>query len=412
MNKYGLAVASLIEKVQPDSRHYLHDKRRKDWGLSLFFVQPFSSFEVTYASMLGRVLESSSSQYPSLQLISRREEELYGSHVYSRVESFADQMVLSFHLRALRDEFVREDLSEKVIDHLEQILYSPNFSGDGFESESFEVERERLLDAMSSFGKDPMNLAYAGALRGCLKGDLGLLPMENTRILKEMTPCSLKAYYEKLIEKSKRHLLAKGPFEASSQGRVRPLSAFEPDLLAGSEWIEEGNHAQSVMVQMYTTSLKSSDPMAMAMYMFTRLWGGGSFSHLFQRVREDQGLCYAVSADYSRSLGLVSVSAGFLNDDRKRLNEAIEGSLEALKKEGVSEDVFSGMKAELCTEMISRSEGIGSDLSAVFFRSLLGENLGLEERLKRVEEVTMDEVLHAADKVAFHSSFTLLGGWR
>lgn len=410
MKRKDSARALFIERLQPTMQLFIHDKKRKDWGLSIYFVRPFSSKEVTYASMLGRVMESSCERYPSLLSVSRREEELYGSHVYSNIESFSDQSVLGFHLRLLRDEYVDERLSEEAIDYLSDILFSPKKGADGFDQETFEVERERLLDAMSSFSNDPMNLAYAGALRGCLKGDIGLLPMEQKEVLEDMTPQSLWAYYRDLFSQAKRYLIVKGPFEETTVGTISPLSPYAPELLPKVERVEEGSFSQSVMVQMYTTSIEARDPQALPLYLFTALWGTGASSLLFEKVREEMGLCYGISADYSRSLGLVSVSVAFLRDDHEKLQCAIRQTLETLQKEGVSEEVFVGMKAEIRSAMINRSEGIGSDLSTVFYRSLMGETIDLQERIHSLDSVTLDDVLAAGQTLSYHSSFSILGG--
>lgn len=410
MNRDHPSWKRFLEKLTPATQNYLGDAKRKTWGLALYFVRPFSLREATYASLLGRLLESSSEKYPSLLEISRREEELYDSEFFSEAESYGDRLIVSFHLTSLREEYVDTPLFAECVEYMEDVLFSPNAREGAFAGNLFEVERERLLDDLASFRKEPMNLAYAGALSGAIVGELGQVPMESEEILREMTPASVWAYYTELFTPGRAHLLVKGMSSESSYEVAEPLGNMEIALSSGGQIEAPGDFAQSLSVQMYASEIQASDPRAFALSVFTLIWGGGSSSRLFEKVREERGLCYGISADYSRSLGLVSVSAAFDGRRFAELKEAIGESLEGLVGGELTAARFAGAKQEIRTAIISRSEGIGSAISDHFYRSLLGESTSLEERLARLDALRLDEVLEAGATLSLHSGYTLLGG--
>lgn len=86
------------------------------------------------------------------------------------------------------------------------------------------------------------------------------------------------------------------------------------------------------------TKLKDAEKRSSAMRSLTTALGGGMSSRLFQKMREELGICYYVSASASMrpDAGNISIYAGVAND---RVKEALQGIMQEVrkfKKEGIS----------------------------------------------------------------------------
>jgi predicted Zn-dependent peptidase len=132
--------------------------------------------------------------------------------------------------------------------------------------------------------------------------------------------------------------------------------------------------------------------------------GGGFSSRLFQKVRQDLGLAYSVSAESENFIdtGLLIIDAGV---DKLRTNEAVaavEAELQAVVAGGkpVIGDELRRAKDYLRGKMALRMEDSLSQAMFYGGQQLFdGEINSLEEVLKTVEQVTLDDMQTVAELV-------------
>ena len=92
---------------------------------------------------------------------------------------------------------------------------------------------------------------------------------------------------------------------------AQPLSAFEPARFATGEH-RQIEDLEQVHVAFALETVGWRDPDLYVSQVFANLMGGGMSSRLFQKLREDHGLCYTVHAQSSahEDCGLMTVYAG------------------------------------------------------------------------------------------------------
>ena len=138
--------------------------------------------------------------------------------------------------------------------------------------------------------------------------------------------------------------------------------------------------------------------------------GGGMSSRLFQRLREEMGVCYYVRAynDAYTDHGFFQVSAGV---DNKRVEEVVTEILkecERLKNELVSEDELNKVKEYLIGNMKLSLES--SDDIANFYgaQELLKKDIKtLEEKADAIRKITAKDVQKVAKEVFKNESLNL-----
>jgi predicted Zn-dependent peptidase len=123
--------------------------------------------------------------------------------------------------------------------------------------------------------------------------------------------------------------------------------------------------------------------------------GGGMSSRLFQKVREEMGLCYSVysyQSFYSAS-GVSGVYVGTRPATADAAVGAIRGELERLAAHGLDEEELEIAKRQMKGQVMLALESTGSRLYRLASFALHGEPfLTMDELLARIDSVTVEDV--------------------
>lgn len=137
--------------------------------------------------------------------------------------------------------------------------------------------------------------------------------------------------------------------------------------------------------------------------------GGGMSSRLFQRVREERGLCYAISAfSWAFSdVGIFGVSAATEEDDVEELVEVAAIEL-ARAAEDVTEAEVARARAQLKAGLLMSLESCAVRVDQIARQTqFLGKPLPLEELTARIDAVDAQRVREALADLLGGSPLTL-----
>ena len=132
-----------------------------------------------------------------------------------------------------------------------------------------------------------------------------------------------------------------------------------------------------------------------ALSIFNNLCGGAMSSRLFQRIREEQGLAYSVYSYPTsyRDCGALAIYAGTGPDHAQQVLKSLREEIDRVVNEGVSEKEFLQAREQLKGSYILGLESASSRMSALGRRMLLmGDTMNEDTVIRRINEVTLDEV--------------------
>ncbi len=134
-----------------------------------------------------------------------------------------------------------------------------------------------------------------------------------------------------------------------------------------------------------------SDKLAIA----NTVLGGGMSSRLFQKIREELGLCYSVYSYFSqyKDSGVFEVYAGVNTESRDKACEAVINELLLLKEKGITEQEFKRAKEQIKSGYIMGRENTASQMM-LYGRYLLflDKKYNFKERINRFEKITLEDV--------------------
>ncbi len=141
----------------------------------------------------------------------------------------------------------------------------------------------------------------------------------------------------------------------------------------------------------------SSDAFAIANVVF----GGGMSSRLFQRIREELGLCYSIysySSQYKDN-GVLEIYAGVNTSQRDLAVNAIMEELKEFKKNGITEQEFLRGKAQIKSSFVLGQESSASQMILYAkYLALLDSEFNFKERIKKIDAITINDVLEAIER--------------
>jgi predicted Zn-dependent peptidase len=128
--------------------------------------------------------------------------------------------------------------------------------------------------------------------------------------------------------------------------------------------------------------------------------GGGMSSRLFQTVREERGLAYAIYSDLNpyRDTGSLCVYAGTSSDKAVQVVDLVMAEFSKLKKEPLAADELRRAKDQLKGNLLLSLESSMSRMSNLARQQMyFNYFFGLQEILDKVEQVTAEEVMAMAN---------------
>ncbi|MBP5466519.1 MAG: insulinase family protein, partial [Clostridia bacterium] len=122
--------------------------------------------------------------------------------------------------------------------------------------------------------------------------------------------------------------------------------------------------------------------------------GGSMSSRLFQKVREDLGLCYTVYSYLScyRETGVIEVYAGVNTDSRDVAFRAIAEEIKKFKDGGITEQEFLRGKEQLKSSLILGQESVAGQMQLYGRHALFNGTLfDFAARLKSISAITIED---------------------
>jgi len=139
----------------------------------------------------------------------------------------------------------------------------------------------------------------------------------------------------------------------------------------------------------------NSDDTSYCFDVISNVLGGGMSSRLFQKIREEMGLCYSIYSyllPYTDS-GFVTVYAGLNGNRLGEAYQAIMDELKKFKKCGVTEEEFNLVREQMKSSLVFAEESTSTQMN-IYGRKLLlfNEIYDFDEKLKKINSLTLNDI--------------------
>lgn len=405
-----------LERNTPRCRiFWLDGKKFKTNLFLLFFELPLRRETATKTALLAEVLREGSKAYPDARRIATAAEEMYGALWDISIVKKGEKQLLVFSLETAKAVDTEESIgflkalsSEPLVDHL------------GFPEAVVNRRKEIMARKLAAIKDDKQDYARRRCLQEAAKGT----PLEISadgyeEDLDEIDGKTLYDYYCKIVEHAPVKI-----FFCGDEGEKRKLTVFRKIFQGGEPLeslreVEQSTRQEPVFVRENTPMEQARLLLAFdtkaewgkrsygTMLVLNQLFGGDPDSLLFQNLRERDGLCYDIKSFSYPLTGLLFVQTGINVQDAKKSAKGILHELEKLGQDVVEEKKLEQAKTALLRQYrtIADQPWAMADFSV---EQVLGEGeRGLEPFLRRIRNVTAEEVSRMANKAVLKAIYLL-----
>lgn len=301
-----------------------------------------------------------------------------------------------------------DDDLERGVETLGEMLQRP-----AFRHRDIDSERDVVIEEINESEDDPGDVAFEEFTRGVFAGHPLEAPVLGTReSIRGMTRDDIFGYWKRRYGSGSTVVALSGsvehdhavamvesvfgdwsgdpldhehhPSKPSSVANVRSRSTEQAHLVIGGMGIERG------------------DPRRWALEVLNLVLGGGMSSRLFNTIREDHGLVYSVYSfrtSYADA-GAWGVYAATTPAKAGQVLDLIEAEVDSVVKHGITDAELERAKGSMRGGLALAMEDANSRMVRLGRDEMIGApHLSVDERIGRLEAVTLDDVQQVALEV-------------
>jgi len=317
--------------------------------------------------------------------------------------AFTTKEYTTFYVRLLSDHL------SLGLDILSDIMWEPALRPD-----DIEAERTVILDEILMHADEPADLA-GERWQSALFPDhpLGRDTLGTASSVRRITRDDIRTFFDRHYRPANMVVSVAGDcrheavaadlerrFAGTRGGTVPARTAPEPDVVPLDVARRQTEQAHIVYGM---RSVSRFDERRWALALLNHVLGGGLSSRLFQKVREQRGLAYSVWSERAayEDAGSLAVVVGTAPEHVDEVLRIVNGELELLATDGVTERELAVAKGYLRAELLLSGEDSGARMSRIGSSLLLhGEVLAVDEVLGRIDRVDLAQVREVAGQLA------------
>ena len=401
------------------------DSRFKQGCLSFQFLRQMRQEEAHFNALLPSVMLRGTVPHPDLRSITRHLDDLYGASIGPLVRRLGDWQSTGFYLSFLDDRFAMagDRVAAGMTAFLEETLTQPLLENGCFVEEIVESEKKNLISTIESELNNKGAYAMGKMLRTmCREDSFGIPRLGTVESVAQIQPNALYDHYLRLRKESPIEIFYVGSMPATEISElIRPMiEKWERDPVSlpaqtpftpgeSFDETETMEISQGKLCLGFSTPITSRDGYYAAMMVLCSIFGSGMTSKLFMNVREKLSLCYSIGASYYGTKGILTVSAGIDFDKEALTRQETLRQLEACRDGKITEDELTAAKESICSGIRATHDSPGA-IEAYYSTALLtGSRRTADVYLEQIRQVTLADVMAAAQSLTLRGSYFLRG---
>jgi predicted Zn-dependent peptidase len=404
--------------------HIIKTKKFKTVSVSVNFRRPVVKDEITIRKLLFSTLCYSSKKYNKNRLLIEKQENLYSLNLVNNLQIYGNYANSCIDIRFLNSDYSEEEILDKSLNFLFEILFNPNIKNEKFDEESLNNVKNELKTAILSI-KDNMSL-------------YGLI-----RVLEEMDPNSpvsyrswgyledidkistndLYEYYKNVLNSDLIDVFIIGDVDNKyitdkfkecfiintlKRKKIDVFVSYSTYRKRVKKILEKEENLSQAKLSMALKLLNITDyERRYVLPIYTDILGGGSFSRIFQDVREKNSLAYYAFAASKSPSSIILISAGINRENFEKTQKIIRKNIKNMTLK-ISDEELDRSKANFITNIKSFFNNPTNIISFYLAKEILNAD-DIDERIKKIKNVTKEEIIKFGSKVKLDTILLLYG---
>ncbi len=419
-NRIGLCDGVFLNAVQTD--------RFKTAVLTVNFLVPLRRETASAYSLLTDVLMRGTQQYPTMQALNRKQDELYSLGLGSYVHKRGEMQIVTAELTCIEDAYAFDGMHvlEEGVKLLSQLLFHPYTENGCFCSAYVEREKQNLVEDIRARYNNKSAYANVRCIEQMCKDEPYAVNCGGCEEeIEKLTPQSLWGAYQTLLKDTRVEIFYVGSKEQSYLADLckthlpfAPRKAELPKTLPGNRptelrtVTEHDDITQCKMLIGFRTDCYCENEQIdrLHMVLFNEVFGGSATSRLFVNIREKQSLCYSCSSSADNFKGLLLVGSGIESENKQKALDGILAEWQDIRDGNVTQEEVNNARRSLQSGYREVSDSPASLCAWHLSRICANRSDTPEEIASALENITVADVTRVASHIYPDTVYYLDGG--
>lgn len=391
-----------MELVKNVSLQLDKNEKFKDIGISIRFMAPLSKELATLRSLLAIMICDRCEKYPTKKKMSDVQDCLYGTQISAQTVGYGKAQVLEIRTRVIDPRYVKDkNLLESVFEYIHEVLFHPLLNEAAF-TEAKAVLKAKLMRLRD----DPAQYVIAQGLRLAGKDSpLAVSSLGDLEALEKLTLADVKSIHQKLLHEDRIDMVICGAIDEAQMKELiaKQLPFKARELSPQSHYIfhtdsksryetEQRVVNQCNIFMMWQTNIGICDPDYYALRVANAMFGQYPTSLLFSEVREKRSLCYNILASLISFDGAMVVTTGVEAEHIEQAIDVIQKQFQRICEGNFDDELLTVSKTMIVNSLRASKDSMPSVIAQLYQNQVLNQNISIDERIKRIQAVNMDDV--------------------
>lgn len=403
--------------------HIIKSDKVKSVHMEIHFKDKVDESNIFYKSMLADILSDCSNKYHSRKEVSLMLEDLYKASFYGTTTKTGGVVDNVFVYNFINPKYINDkNFLKNALKLPFEMILKPFVKSKKFDSMNFEIVKKRALRDIENIKEDSVRFSLKNALKYMDSSSLSSVSVLGNQ--KEVEKSTSEVLYQEYINMLKNsycdiYIIGNVDFDemyniVTKEFKLNTIKSGRLNLHVENSLKrkvlvvnEPGNFVQSNLniVCNLDNFTKNEKDIVMQMYNYI-LGSGGLNSKLYQKIREQNSLCYGVYSIYLKYDNLLVIQVSLDKKNKDKAISLIKEALKEMKKGKITIDEFNEAKINLLKSLKMAKDNNLSILSNYIFNKF--DNLPLiEERIEKLENISLKDVKNLAKKVKINTIYTL-----
>lgn len=376
-------------------------------------------------AIVPMLLCRSSKQYPDLSALNTKLASLYGAVLEPSVAKIGETQLLRIGITCVDDRFAFDEqkISKECAELLLSLLFEPRLDENGtFHAEDIEREKRLLAEKIESEENEKRTYVVRKAEEIMFGNEPYAVNRYGTKEdVADITAEYVLTAWKNILKTGKVLLtvvgsadinaisdLLKSRFENTKRDfSDLPRAVFVPRAESVKNAEERIDVKQGKLVLGFRVDMMPDDERTAAMRSFADVFGGGPYSRLFTKVREEMSLCYYCSARYVRQKSFILVQCGCEEENMDKAVAEILKQIEEIKN-GNFDYEFNSSKISL-TDSINSVYDTPEALESWYASQIIDKEFKAPSESAALNNaVTKEQIIECSNLVTLDTVFRLV----
>lgn len=413
----------MVELAKGVNLHVFPSTKFKTISIKMYFKTKLTADNITKRSMIARLSETNSEEFPTQTAFQKALSALYGASFSADVSRAGQLHQVVLTLNIVNDKYLSVDnVTTNAMMFLKSILRRPNAQHGQFHPETFQREVTNLREDLESLSDDKQSYAYQqlkelyfddSAQGMSIEGSLEALDnLSNEAVLRSFASMLSSDEIDIFVlgditERKVINLCNDFDFQDRAPIVGEVFYHNETDELRREEEVQAISQAKLNMA--YDTGVYYQTDDYIAGQVFNGLFGGFPHSKLFMNVREKESLAYYASSQMDNFRGVMYVRAGIDQAQTDHVIDLINEQLEAIAAGDFNEEAVVQTKEMIKNGLRQSDDNPSTIIKREHALNLVGQDLTLADWLAKVDAVEAKDIQRIARQVQLRSIYVLKG---